>query len=339
MLPAGPLRPTPMQACARTGRRPCSVRRMLSVGIVLSAGGMLGDPWHSGVLAAIMRDTGFDARDAALIVGTSAGSTTAVGLRAGASPLDRAAHHLGEPMSAQGEEVLGRIHTPWSEIDEGFRLAPMSPRMSIRAIWPPWEIDPIRFAFGVLPRGRRRADSLSTRISELHPAPWTSQPTWVVAVRSDDGNRVVFGRDDITVSIGDAVQASCAVPGVYRPKKIGRHEYVDGGLHSSTNADLVAPLGFDVVIVSSAMTAAESTRSWISDPVRAWFSRKLDSEVDAIRRAGTPVLVVQPDAVSLPRLSRNSDDARSVATKAGVDAAGRALDAVGGSGIHELLAD
>ena len=96
MLSVGPLRPTPTEACARTGPGPCSVRRMLSVGIVLSGGGMLGDPWHSGVLAAIMRDTGFDARDAALIVGTSAGSTTAVGLRAGASPLDRAAHHLGE---------------------------------------------------------------------------------------------------------------------------------------------------------------------------------------------------------------------------------------------------
>ncbi len=311
---------------------------MLSVGIVLSAGGMLGDPWHSGVLAGIMRDTGFDARDAALIVGTSAGSTTAVGLRAGASPLDRAAHHLGEPVSAQGEQILGRIHTPWSELDEGLRLTPMSPHMSMRAIWPPWQIDPVRLAFGMLPPGRRSADSLSTRISELHPAPWTTRPTWVVAVRIDDGNRVVFGRDDIAASIGDAVQASCAVPGIYRPKKIGRHEYIDGGLHSSTNADLVAPLGFDMVIVSSIMTAAESSRNWVSDPIRAWFARKLDSEVDAIRRSGTPVLVVQPDAVSLPRLSKGNDNPLSTATKAGVDAAERTLDAVGGSGIHDLLA-
>lgn len=311
---------------------------MLSVGIVLSAGGMLGDPWHSGVLAAVMDTTGFDARDADLLVGTSAGSVTAVGLRAGTSPLDRAAHHRGEPMSPEGEEVMARIRTPWSETDEGLQLTPMSPRMSARAVWPPWEIDPIRFAFGVLPRGRRSADSLSTRISELHPTPWPTHPTWVVAVRTTDGNRVVFGRDDIAATIGDAVQASCAVPGVYRPKKIGRREFVDGGLHSSTNADLVAPLGFDVVIVSSVMTAAESARNWITDPTRAWFSRKLDSEVDTIRRAGTPVLVVQPDADSLPGLSKKADDPRASASRAGADAAAAALDTAGGLGIVDLLA-
>jgi len=286
----------------------------------------------------VMDTTGFDARNAALIVGTSAGSVTAVGLRAGTSPVDRAAHHRGEPMSPQGEEIMARIQTPWSETDEGWQLTPMSPRMSARAVWPPWEIDPVRFAFGVLPRGRRSAESLSARISELHPTPWPIHPTWVVAVRTTDGNRVVFGRDDIAATIGDAVQASCAVPGIYRPKKIGRREFVDGGLHSSTNADLVAPLGFDVVIVSSVMTATDSARNWVTDPARAWFSRKLDSEVDTIRRAGTPVLVVQPDSDSLPGLSKKGDDPRAAAARAGSAAASAALNVAGGLGINDLLA-
>jgi len=311
---------------------------MLTVGIVLSAGGMLGDPWHSGALGSIQRNTGFDAREASLIVGTSAGSITAVSLRAGSSPIDRANHHLGEPVSAAGEEILARVHTSWSEVDEGRQYAPTSPRMSVASIWPPWDFDPLRFAVGALPRGRRSADSLSTRVCELHPARWTDQPTWIVTVRADDGHRVVFGRDDVAASIGDAVQASCAVPTVYRPKKIGRHEYVDGGLHSSTNADLVAPLGFDLVIVSSVMTADESASSWLSDPARSWFSRKLESEVAAIRRVGTPVLVIEPGPHELPLLSKRGAHPQRAAAEAGDAATVRALAAAGGSGISEILA-
>jgi len=178
---------------------------------------------------------------------------------------------------------------------------------------------------------------MSARITELHPVSWTAQPTWVVAVRTDDGNRVVFGRDDIKASLGDAVQASCAVPGAYRPKKIGQHHYVDGGLHSSTNADLVASLGFDLVVVSSVMTAAESARNLITDPQRAWFSRKLDSEVEAIRRSGTPVLLVEPGASDLPRLSKGASDPRANAAAIGSEAAERALASVDGVGIGAMM--
>jgi len=310
---------------------------MLTVGIVLSAGGMLGDPWHSGALSSVVDTTGFDAREAALIVGTSAGSVTAVGLRAGTSPHDRVSFHRGEPLSDEGKSVFSRVHTPWSEVEESRSFLPSSPRMAARAIWPPWNADPARLAVGLLPSGRRTADSLSKRISEIHPGRWTDQPTWVVAVRTDDGNRVVFGRDDIKATLGDAVQASCAVPGAYRPKKIGRHHYVDGGLHSSTNADLVASLGFDLVIISSVMTATESARNLITDPQRVWFSRKLDSEVEAIRRSGTPVLVIEPGADELPQLSKSVPEPRANAAGLGAEAAERSLASVDGVGIRSML--
>ncbi len=310
---------------------------MLAVGLVLSAGGMLGDPWHSGVLSSIMDSTGFDARESALIVGTSAGSVTAVELRAGASAHDLAAQNLGRPISDEGREILGRVQTPWSESEVSRSKLPTSPRMAMRAVWPPWKPDLARLAIGLLPPGRRTADPLATRISELHPGRWADAPTWVVAVRADDGNRVVFGRDDISADLGEAVQASCAVPGVYQPKVIGHHRYVDGGLHSSTNADLVASLGFDMVIVSSVMTATETARNPLTDPQRVWFSRKLDSEVDAIRRSGTPTLVIEPGPDELPSLSKNVPDARSRATELGQNAAKRSLESIDSLGIHALL--
>jgi len=298
---------------------------------------MLGDPWHSGVLSSITNTTGFDARDSSLIVGTSAGSVTAVQLRAGASAHDLAAQNLGRPISAEGQEILGRVHTPWSESEGSRSFLPTSPRMAMRAIWPPWTPDLARLAIGLLPPGRRTADPLASRISELHPGHWASAPTWIVAVRTDDGNRVVFGRDDISADLGEAVQASCAVPGVYQPKTIGRSRYVDGGLHSSTNADLVASLGFDMVIISSVMTATDSARNPLTDPQRAWFSRKLDAEVNAIRRTGTPILVIEPGPDELPSLSKKVPDARAKAAELGELAAKRSLESIDGLGIRALL--
>jgi NTE family protein len=140
---------------------------------------------------------------------------------------------------------------------------------------------------------------------------WPDESTWVVAVRVSDGARAVFGRDDLPpTDIGTAVQASSAVPNVYRPVRIGRHEFVDGAIHSSTNADLVAPLGFDAVVIVSSMTAVpRQARCTERDPTRTYFSRKLSREVAAIRTTGIPVLVVQPTADDLALREGDLDDA------------------------------
>ena len=46
-----------------------------SLALVLSAGGPAATAFHGGVLAALLEETGWDARHATLIVGTSAGSS------------------------------------------------------------------------------------------------------------------------------------------------------------------------------------------------------------------------------------------------------------------------
>ena len=65
--------------------------------------------------------------------------------------------------------------------------------------------------------------------------------TWICSVDFDSGKRVVFGRDDVECDVGTAVQASSSIPGYFRPVELNGVRYVDGGIHSSTNADLVAP--------------------------------------------------------------------------------------------------
>src|SRR4051812_50070726 len=76
------------------------------VGLVLGAGGPVGHAFHSGVLAALA-EGGWDARDAAVIVGTSIGAVTGALLRAGVSPADLHARATGRPMSEDGAARAG----------------------------------------------------------------------------------------------------------------------------------------------------------------------------------------------------------------------------------------
>ena len=64
---------------------------------------------------------------------------------------------------------------------------------------------------------------------------------WIVAVDLDVGRRVVFGAPGRRPStVGEAVEASCAIPGYFAPVTIDGTRYVDGGVHSTTNGDLLA---------------------------------------------------------------------------------------------------
>lgn len=42
--------------------------------------------------------------------------------------------------------------------------------------------------------------------------------------------------------------ASCAIPGAFSPVEIDNVEYVDGGFHSPSNADVVADADLDLVV-------------------------------------------------------------------------------------------
>ena len=89
-----------------------------NIGLVLGAGGVAGGAWHAGVLAAIAEETGWDARSAAVVVGTSAGSITGAALRSGVAPRDLHAMAVGASLSAEGSALFGRVRSP-----DGFRAA------------------------------------------------------------------------------------------------------------------------------------------------------------------------------------------------------------------------
>lgn len=292
------------------------------IGLVLSAGGAPGRAYHAGTLAAIAAMTGWDARTAALIVGTSAGSAAAASLRAGLAPADDLARYVGDPLSQAGRELLERVHTPGPPMaplpdpNHGKRLRP-----ALMARGLVGRTAPVTAIAGVLPRGTWDGAEMGQRVRDLWGNEWPKDPTWICAVRVRDGKRVVFGRDDVkTPDIGTASQASCAVPRVVRPVRVGNDEYIDGATHSSTNADLVAPLSFDLVVIVSSMTAVPSVSDFTPRaPGIMWYSRLLAREVAAIRDTGTKVLVVQPTRADL-NVRKGNDPMAAVARQAALSA-------------------
>ena len=309
----------------------------VSVGLVFSAGGAAAEAWHAGVVGALHRVTGWDAGTAELILGTSAGAITGLCLRAGIPPADLYAHRRGEPVSDEGQAIIDRVVTPYREgrnERDWNEQGPQSPTLIARSLWPPWQARPLHAAVGLLPRGTRTTEALQQRMAELHPEPWPAKPFWVPAVRLSDGERVVFGRDDLQATAAEAVRASCAVPVLFEPVTVDGRRYIDGGL--------MGPPAFDLVVVSSPMsgtagwsrvrgslseawTSARSgvglgepkppgpqaaDQAWWSEALelawddgramraarRQWVDDKLREEVEGLRRRGTAVLVVEPDA-------------------------------------------
>jgi NTE family protein len=69
-------------------------------------------------------------------------------------------------------------------------------------------------------------------------------PFYAVATDIAFGQEMVFGKGNT----GSAVRASCSIPGIFRPVRIGDRTYVDGGVVSPVAVDAARRLGADVVI-------------------------------------------------------------------------------------------
>ncbi len=74
----------------------------------------------------------------------------------------------------------------------------------------------------------------------------------VTACDVDGRGREVFGRgyrEDVPVS--RAVAASCCVPGLFRPYRIGDRYFIDGEVARTLSLDLAVDAGADVVVISN----------------------------------------------------------------------------------------
>jgi NTE family protein len=272
------------------------------VGLVLGAGGVVGQAYHAGVLAVLEHDCGFDAREADLIVGTSAGSVTGTLLRFGVSSSDLAAWTVKAPLS--GTDAFARtmaqlpepVFAPLRPLE--LLLRPMrlpSPHMVARALTRPLQFRPLAAGLSLLAPGQHDIVEQLSALRELESSDWPDRDLWICAVRRRDGQRVVFGRPGSPPApIHLAVAASCAVPGYFAPVRIGERSYVDGGIHSPTSAAILRGKDLDLAIVIAPMSGPPGAPLNLLAASRRHSARLLRREVQALERTGVEVLVFAP---------------------------------------------
>ena len=154
---------------------------------------------------------------------------------------------------------------------------------------------------GWLPRGFISTGPIHDLVEGFVPGQWPDHPGyWAVAADYSSGKRIAFGRDDAPkASAGDAVAASCAIPGFYHPVKVAGRRYVDGGICSTSNLDLLCGADLDLVVCLNPMSsvapvAGGSPADRFARVMRAAAGRRLAHEARKLRAEGTDVLVLQP---------------------------------------------
>ena len=258
------------------------------------------------MLRALEHRAGFAPDSADLIIGTSAGSVIAAYVRSGWTT-DRL-----------WDVVLSSERLPPGPESEA-ELAPGLPRLFVAAARTPLDIarrvagstyvmsrSVLRLPLPALPGRLRRAfpGGMFTMLegrrrfeAEL-PDRWPDKDLWLCAVDIVSGRRIVLGRrQPPSIGLVASVLASCAIPGMYPPVRYGRRELIDGGAHSSTNLDLGARYGCDVILAIVPMGYDESDAPGPAARLaRRLPNNSLAAEIATARRRGTRVVTIRPGA-------------------------------------------
>jgi NTE family protein len=295
--------------------------------LVLGGGGILGEAWMTAVLAGLAEASGFDPRDCDGFVGTSAGAIVATALSAGVEPSARLGD-LPEQPPVAAADVAGDRGLPARALNlavtAGRGAAAPLALVGLRATEAGGGLLR-KAALRRVPTGRRSLGGLGREL-ERAGARWDGRLS-VAAVELESGRRVMFGAPGAPeAAIAAAVEASCSIPGVFRPVVIARRSYVDGGAWSPTNMDR-APAGRGTRVLC--LNPTGSIRSSLVTPLGALglLSRSIAGiEALALERQGASVTTISPDEVSLAAIGTNLMDPRrrSRVLAAGVSQ-GRAL--------------
>lgn len=242
---------------------------MSGTALVIGGGGSTGNAWALGVLAGLA-DGGLDVTDADVVVGTSAGSTTAVQALSGA---------VGELYAAS------LVPIPQGAGPDRTRAAAEGMARTADIIAASADIEDLRRRLGEAALAMDQDGSRSTRWREmvarrLPRQDWPDRELRITAVDARTGEPVVFTRES-GVELADAVAASCSSGFAYA---IGEERYLDGGYRRNENADLAA--GCERVLVLSPFGGrSRHPIEWGSDLV---------TQVEELRSTGSRVEVIVP---------------------------------------------
>lgn len=194
------------------------------IAVVLGSGWKLGVSFHAGVLLALHDIWGVDARRVASVTGTSAGAVTAGFIGAGMGPGELFRRETHSDRSDPARNLMSRSETTRTSGAATGGDDAAVPRKVIRYF------------------------------DDLTDATWPNGLTLRFCAVDARTGRIATLDADSGATPGEAIAASCSVPGLARPVRIAGRSYVDGAVRSANNANTVAATAPDVVVVSAPMS-------------------------------------------------------------------------------------
>lgn len=259
---------------------------------MLGGGGVVGVAWESG-LAAGMLERGIDLREVDVVVGTSAGAIVGAQLASGFLPHVPRERTVPPPPDGPAVDrnsldlmLLGSVFKLWGAMERTTperaaaigKLTASMPRDAQKG----WHE---RIAYGV-------------GIED-----WPERPLLVNVVDTQSGQRRTIDRSS-GLDVNMVITASSAVPGMFPPVELEGRLYMDGQVHSSTNADVLLPHAPEQVWI------AMPTNKVTGQGIGPHAENMLEQEVAALRAAGCRVSVRMPQQEDSERLGKNLMDGR-----------------------------
>jgi predicted acylesterase/phospholipase RssA len=247
------------------GRRPRS-----KVALVCAGGGVTGGIYEIGCLRALDEILDRSVLDLDLYVGISGGAFVASLLASGISP-----RQMYDEVTSRTRSPFGVTAAPLFRLGalEFLKRTVQAPRILTRALLAALKdegrsLSDLAFSvFELLPPGLLDTSGIQESLHKLlvdhgrkDRFDDLARPLFVVAVDLDSGNAVAFGSEghrDVPVS--KAVQASTALPGLYRPVRISGRDYVDGGVRKTAHINLAIQNGADLVICINPLVPLQNT--------------------------------------------------------------------------------
>jgi NTE family protein len=286
--------------------------------LVLGAGGIVGEAWMGGLIAGLQDATGFDPRTCEHFVGTSAGSIVAAGLAGGVDPASRLDQLPEQPAAPVAGPPSRSLLGGALRFGRGAGATAFAPLAALALRSTAFSGAAVRrAALSRLPAGKRSLAGLGKSIEQLG-LEWDGR-LLVVAVEVETGRRVVFGMPGETqLSPADAVEASCAIPGVFRPIRASGRTYVDGGAWSLTNLD-VAPATDGTRVLCLNPTGSLGAMASLRGAVGPLSRSVAAVESLALQRRGAIVTTLSPDPAAAQAMGSDFMDTRrrSAAQQAG----------------------
>lgn len=291
------------------------------IALALAGGGPLGAIYEIGALCAL--DEAFDGLDLTGLqhyVGVSAGGFIAAALANGMKPREICASFIeSEADNPDVFDPAWLLVPAWGELA---RRAALFPGLAASALW--------RATFGrrsvshalehlgrSLPTGIFSNDAVHARLARVFSRAGRSNDfrelhtqLTLVATDLDTGEAAPFGRPGWDgVPISKAVQASCALPGLFPPVRIGERCYVDGALKKTMHASVALEEGVDLLLCLNPLVPFNARESGLpriadaglpavlSQTFRSMIHSRMALGMKHYERAypGTDIVLIEPD--------------------------------------------